>query len=779
MSNKRVRGRTLKILGAAFLLAGGLGSAIPLSHSQVALADADSMSHAPGGTSTSGTEMPGKNVFAPKVMPGITKTWAFGSTADWSIDQHGDYCLHYTKPGSIADKGKMGVFYQNVGIYQGHIVDVRITITDYKYNNNLDKLDHIDNNDRTTLEMGSKDVSVTFPFSNPGSSVKLKIDYLDDKTRQPLNLDGQYSFNDIDPNQGMWLDPTTTSRMTHLYYTPDTKLYYENIGGEALIYNRHFRAYPADHSETDEDPEHGGWLPDGTPNPSYINHDETWLPHNFSIAYEGASTMGITWGNSYGGEQNEARNARDWPGQDFRMEAIANAFWRNPAYSSELSSKVIGQHPEDDVKTITTETYSHDGGAFLELGAKAVLREKPQPPHKYVSDSDEGTDKVDEVGLINKSVDHNILKNRYETYHYQITHMVPDVQSVFRYQTYEITDKLDKILDYSNVHVYNNENQDVTYRFTVEHGDDNTLKVTAKPSSLQQGDFYHETYKILFDAKIKPGVSLADHKDPEHPDQARILNTPKVTIDNESKDGNTTKTNVPFTHPAPTKEVSKDGTGNGTQLNVDFDKEYKYRVDATAPDNVNMTSYEIDDQIEKVQNIKDVKVYDYDDKDSAGNPKDISHQGHLTLTDNKVVWKADDASKWHGKHIKMFITATVKNTPDLLKYLDRSTGKIMIPNMAHLKFNDKDQTTNTTHVTPNSPKASVTKKIEVTDDNTGQQIGSGDLSKGDNHTNSNNPVPDQNPNNSSKGSDTTKSSTNSGTISLFGNLINMFAKMFK
>ena len=185
--------------------------------------------------------------------------------------------------------------------------------------------------------------------------------------------------------------------------------------------------------------------------------------------------------------------------------------------------------------------------------------DKPKNPVKFVSDGDEGTDVPEEI-VTDKSVDHDLLKNRYEEYHYQITHDVPDVADEFKYTDYRITDNLDNDLDISNVHMYNRESQDVTYLFTVTVGAGNSLSVIAKDDTLKNDDFYRQQYKITFDAKIKPGVSLADHAAPKHKDQAVIYNTAKVITSNGSADSNKTTTIVPFTPKSQIKAISKDDT---------------------------------------------------------------------------------------------------------------------------------------------------------------------------------------------------------------------------
>lgn len=268
------------------------------------------------------------------------------------------------------------------------------------------------------------------------------------------------------------------------------------------------------------------------------------------------------------------------------------------------------------------------------------MPDKPKQPRKYVSDVDEGTNTPSEIGT-DKSVDHNLLKDRYEPDHYQIVHDVPDVLDRFKYDQYIITDNIDPDLDISNIHVYNRANQDVTYMFTVTVDSNNKLSVIAKDSSLKQDDFYREQYKITFDGKVKSGVTLADHQDSKHKDQAVIYNEAKVTTSNGSSNSNKTTTNIPFTKKSQMKAVSTDG--------------------------------------------------------------------------NVVDWTAIDATKWHGKHLQMVIIANVKNVAELMKYVDKDSGKIKIPNKAEFIVNDKSDFTNNVDVLPNPLKPSAQKWIELPD----------------------------------------------------------------
>ncbi len=85
-------------------------------------------------------------------------------------------------------------------------------------------------------------------------------------------------------------------------------------------------------------------------------------------------------------------------------------------------------------------------------------------------------------------------------------------------------------------------------------------------------------------------------------------------------------------------------------------------------------------------------------------------------------WTANNPANWHGKHLKMFIDTTLINTPKLLDYLNKDNNMIEVPNESHFLFNKEDIPSNITHVTPNTPKASADKKIEVSGDYTSDDI---------------------------------------------------------
>ncbi|WP_270449540.1 isopeptide-forming domain-containing fimbrial protein [Lactobacillus crispatus] len=680
-------------------------------------ADNAQMQDLPKEVKAEGAKIPGQYGFRPKIMKGITKVSPFGGTsADWSTSSTNTEGKSHSwdafrLKGNDNLKGKIGVYYSNVGNdpVSGKTIDLKVTLNDWKVN--AYKWDHsTDPAKKVTLENPYAAFGVDdFEIFTPGDgALAYRLDFIDHDTGKPLRLNTQMTFLDIDGNQWVGFDSSTYSKIDNVYYGDQegkTWLSYMNKMGKNYIYS--------------DANQHNTALPDGSG-----TLKSTDLYGGITTTVSNADHMNITWvyGTNTGKKAVESQN-----------ELLANnGYWQlnDSNYDADADKNKIGTI----ASSIWNGNFNH---AYLAFGGKAITKDKPLDPKKFVSDKGEGTNVPSEIGGI-KSVTHDMLENRYEQYHYQIVHSVPDVRDRFKYSEYRITDNLDNILniDTGSIRVYNRENQDVTHMFTVTLSSGNNLSVIAKGDTLALDDFYRETYKISFDATVKPGKSLKDHADPKHKNQAVIDNQSKVITDNGSADSNIVTTNIPFTKEKDEKFVSNDGLGNTKSLvDVDFGKKYTYRVEATVPDNVDIDSLAIKDTIEPdVQNIKGVKVYDYDDKDAAGNAKEITDQGKLEIDNKtgKISWTANDPANWHGKHLKMFIDTTLINTPKLLDYLNKDTSMIEIPNEAHFLFNKEDIPSNITHVSPKTPKASADKKIEVSGDYTSEDVdptGDGDKNK--------------------------------------------------
>lgn len=730
----------------------GLGTATQTVH-----ADNAEMQDLPKGIKANGAKIPGQYGFRPKIMKGITKVTPFGgTTADWatsSTDTEGKSHSWdaFKLTGNDSKKGKIGVYYSNVGTdpVSGKVIDMKVTLNDWKVN--AYKWDRSTTPPKkVTLENPYAAFGVDdFEIFTPGDgALAYRLDFIDHETGKPVKINTQMTFLDIDGNQWVGFDSSTYSHIDNVFYGDQegkTWLSYMNKMGKNYIYS--------------DANQHNESLPDGSG-----TLKSTDLYGGITTTLSNTDHMNITWvyGTNTGKHAIESQN-----------ELLANnGYWQlnDSNYDADADKNKIGTI----ASSVWNGNFNH---AYLAFGGKAITKDKPLDPKKFVSDKDEGTNVPAEIGGI-KSVTHDMLENRYEKYHYQITHSVPDVRDRFKYTQYRITDNLDNILniDTGSIRVYNRENQDVTYMFTVTLSSGNNLSVIAKGDALALDDFYRETYKINFDATVKAGESLAGHADPKHKDQAVISNEAKVITDSGSADSNIVTTNIPFTKEKDEKFVSNDGLGDTKSLkDVDFGKKYTYRVEATVPDNVDIDSLAIKDTIEpEVQNIKGVKVYDYDNKNSAGEAKNITTEGKLEVDNKtgKVSWTATEPAKWHGKHLKMFIDTTLINTPKLLDYLNKDNGAIEIPNEAHFLFNKEDIPSNITHVSPKTPEASADKKIEVTDDHTSEDIDpTGDSEKNKN-TDKDNSRESEGLSDSKHVSNEDKDNGLSNVVSFFLNLFN-------
>lgn len=726
--------KNTKVIG----LAGAALAIISLGFATSTTVKADNaqMQDLPKGVKAEGAKIPGQYGFRPKIMKGITKVSPFGGTsADWSTSSTNTEGKSHSwdafrLKGNDNLKGKIGVYYSNVGNdpVSGKTIDLKVTLNDWKVN--AYKWDHsTDPAKKVTLENPYAAFGVDdFEIFTPGDgALAYRLDFIDHDTGKPLKLNTQMTFLDIDGNQWVGFDSSTYSKIDNVYYGDQegkTWLSYMNKMGKNYIYS--------------DANQHNTALPDGS---GTLKSKD--LYGDITTTVSNADHMNITWvyGTNTGKKAVESQN-----------ELLANnGYWQlnDSNYDADADKNKIGTI----ASSIWNGNFNH---AYLAFGGKAITKDKPLDPKKFVSDKDEGTNVPSEIGGI-KSVTHDMLENRYEQYHYQIVHSVPDVRDRFKYSEYRITDNLDNILniDTGSIRVYNRENQDVTYMFTVTLSSGNNLSVIAKGDTLALDDFYRETYKISFDATVKPGKSLKDHADPKHKNQAVIDNQSKVITDNGSADSNIVTTNIPFTNEKDEKFVSYDGLGDTKSLkDVDFGKKYTYRVEATVPDNVDIDYLALKDTIEpEVQNIKGVKVYDYDDKNAAGNAKEITDQGKLEIDNKtgKVTWTANNPANWHGKHLRMLIDTTLINTPKLLDYLNKDNNMIEVPNESHFLFNKEDIPSNITHVTPNTPKASADKKIEVSGDYTSEDIDpTGDGNKNKNTDKDNKRETETLPNNKDK-----------------------------
>jgi hypothetical protein len=119
-----------------YLAAAALTVASLATVSQTAHADVDSMSKAPKTMSAVDNKLSSAYSFTPRITQGVTQIYPFGGKAsDWSSakDSVAPY-VAFKLNGNSDQKGKVGMMYANVGNYEGHKIDLKITLMDWDVN---------------------------------------------------------------------------------------------------------------------------------------------------------------------------------------------------------------------------------------------------------------------------------------------------------------------------------------------------------------------------------------------------------------------------------------------------------------------------------------------------------------------------------------------------------------------------------------------------------------------------------------------------------------------
>lgn len=380
--------------------------------------------------------------------------------------------------------------------------------------------------------------------------------------------------------------------------------------------------------------------------------------------------------------------------------------YKDSADSVLFRSQTTDDRKSDDIRTMVTATYegtgvttkflkdmsmyegrtpegylSKEDGAYktgentdyyFTWGKKPVPTEVLEPL-KRVSDSDE-KDKVE-----------NTLKSEEETYHYTLTHNLPDESPDFYHTSYRITDPIIPELKVTNIKVTDENKQDVSKRFDISVDKANVLHVVAKKAELSKADIYGHTYKVTFDATIRDGADLSKYLNEKG--EIDIKNKATAEVDKDKKPSNGTDTHVPsIVEKAVKKIVNKEGKLVDSE-NLKQGQAVQYRLDFTAPNNQVMKTLSVYDDMEDVLDYQGAKVYDTKTK------KEITSQGTLKVDKDKekVTWTAKKPTDFFGKSFYMIVDAKVKTNADLTKY--KKGNDYVVPNVAHMIVNGKDTKT--------------------------------------------------------------------------------------
>lgn len=368
-------------------------------------------------------------------------------------------------------------------------------------------------------------------------------------------------------------------------------------------------------------------------------------------------------------------------GMDYEMRAKAEP-------DSALGK--LGKAYLDDMKPEVLDKFTTF--ELLYSFGKKPLPTETQIPFKTVTDTDED------------AVTNNQLINKTEVYEYNVSHNFPDETVDFLHDYYEINDTVDPILDVvdglAGIKVLDEDGRDVTHKFDMRYDEKrNYIQAIAKGKELGDNvtgkdSMYGHTYNLVFKAKIKEGADLTPYYD-ETTGKIQIPNKAGAKVDNDSQTSNTTKTDVPVVKMKAVKKIVDKNGKLLDEMKQKIGEDYKYRTDYFVPNEKLVKELVLYDDLEDVLDYKSIKVYDGD------TDKEITKEGEISANDTteKVSWKAKEPQKWAGRNIYTVITTKIKDDADLIPYTD-ADDNILIPNIANMIVNGKDEPTNEVTVTP-------------------------------------------------------------------------------
>lgn len=423
----------------------------------------------------------------------------------------------------------------------------------------------------------------------------------------------------------------------------------------------------------------------------FITYGDIDAGQSVSIPKTGVDTFYLSKDNVLKYKDNtdsvlfESQTTEDTPATD--IKTMVTATYTGTGTTTKFIKNMAlypGRTPEGYMKD---ETDAYKTGLnfdyYYTTGKKPVPTEN-QVPIKRVSDSDE-KDKVE-----------NTLNSKEETYHYTLTHNLPDESPDFYHTSYSITDPIIPELQVGNIKVIDENKADVAKRFDISVDKDNVLHVVAKKAELAKADIYGHTYKVTFDATIREGADLSKYLNDKG--EIDIQNKATAEVDKASKPSNGTDTHVPsIVEKVVKKIVDKDGKLVDTE-NLKQGQAVKYRLDYTVPNDQVIKSLVAVDDMEDILDYQGAKVYDTKTK------KDITDQGALQVDQNKekVTWTPKTPNAFFGKSFYMIIDAKVKADADLTPY--KKGDSAVIPNVDSLIVNGKEHKSNKVDIVVPIPK---------------------------------------------------------------------------
>lgn len=186
--------------------------------------------------------------------------------------------IHLARDGNANRKGSIWAKYSNVGVVDGQSIDLKITLMDWKkYYNNA-----------SWVSFRKDDIAVS---SAAYESVDMKWEFLKTGTNTPVKVSGYFTFGDIDLNQGIRFDSTTSKKIDAIVLDNEVRdsgsyLWMRNDNGKVHIYDT---ATPSEMTAgVDQD----------------LSDDSGDSRARFSMLYSNQSSLRFEWVTEYGRRAN-------------------------------------------------------------------------------------------------------------------------------------------------------------------------------------------------------------------------------------------------------------------------------------------------------------------------------------------------------------------------------------------------------------------------------------------------------------------------------------------
>lgn len=551
--------------------------------------------------------------------------------------------------------GSYGVIYENVGVYKGKAIDVKMTIVDYT------QWIKADNPYQPHVYINSKHMGINVG----GADIRVRYEFKEHDTGKAIDVKGVFSMADIDSFQGLEVfnSPSNPQKI----YVPSTSnlKYSKTPNGFGLFSDR----FEKDVFVDSENPNHIGLITFNS-NAIELKFYQDREPDTYTPPLRAIKEF------THNGESYKQ-------GSKFEWREIENWKKANPT----LKSEEYFIHEEVGYSDINI------GASYFEVSPYKPVRTAIEAPRKTVSDLDE------------TEVQENTLTNADETFTYKISHFVPAEYAGQVYKSYVFTDDLEDVLEVQNIHIKNEFGTDVTNYFDLVK-DDATSKITATAlaSVLQQDNlpittFYNHVYTFEIDVKIKDDADLDIYKQDDNA-TAIISNKASVIVDGVDYKSNTVQTVTP-TYEKIATQVKKsivDGNQLVEKKDVKSKNEIiKYQIDYTLSDNKKITTLTLKDDLEDVLDLSAVKV--------KAEGQDIMKLGNLHVNHDteefKWVMNKEEIKNYYGKTITVEVESKFKATANFDNYVTADKTAIEVPNVAQIVINDETPiNSNKVHVVP-------------------------------------------------------------------------------